>query len=241
MIESFHDQSISSGNGMGQHYTDPDHVVVRRAIDLVKETNAHAVLDVACGRGLVSLALARETEASSITALDINVPAVAELATIASTEKLPITGIVFNAAADGYPKSVASHGSVDIVIAKDVYPFLNPTEGKAMVRNISDVLTPEGWLLITAPSTRSRLYRESEPTESPLYRKIDTPAKEYIQTDLDYFTFTSIENMAQVMREAGIEMTEAHHYGRVHGWILAVGQKTAVGNDHAAGVSDAKS
>ena len=63
MIEAFHDQSIYSGNGMGQHYVDPEHQVVRRAINLVNETQADSVLDIASGRGLVSLALARETDA----------------------------------------------------------------------------------------------------------------------------------------------------------------------------------
>lgn len=220
-------ESIYSGNGMGQHYTNPEHVVVQKAVSLVKETEAKSVLDLACGRGIVSLALGRWTNATSIDALDINEPGVVELNKHAALENLPIQAVVFDAADEKGYKEIVPEGSVDVVIAKDLYPFLSPQKGRAMFGNIEEALKPGGWLLITAPSTRSRLYQEAEATHTPLYRKLGQEAKDFVQTDLDYFTFTTISNMAELMAQHGMEMTEAIHYGRAKGWIMALGQKNS--------------
>lgn len=210
---------------MGQHYTNPEHLVVQKAVSLVRETNALEVLDVACGRGLVSLAIGRGTDASDIVSFDINQPGVAELNSIAKQENLPIQAVVFDAASQEGYSSIVPHESTDVVIAKDVYPFLSPQNGRAMFYNISEALKPGGWLLITAPSTRSRLYKEAKATNIPLYRNIDNDAKAYIQTDLDFFNFTNIRDMAEIMDQHGIEMVEALHYGRERGWVMALGQR----------------
>lgn len=221
MIENSLSQSIYSGNGMGQHYTDPEHLVVRRSVELVSETHPSSIIDIACGRGITALTLAREANAPHIHAFDINEAGVTEMNALAEKEHLPIQGIVFNAASkEGYGVSA------DVIIAKDVFPFLTPEEGVQMFRNIEESLNPQGWLLMTAPSTRSRLYQESGATDNPLYRSLNKEAMAYIQTDLDHFSFTTIPDLAKRFTDYGIEMVEATHYGRAKGWIMSVGQKT---------------
>ncbi|MBI5044784.1 MAG: class I SAM-dependent methyltransferase [Candidatus Levybacteria bacterium] len=218
-------ESIYSGNGMGQHYTNPEHTVVQRSVALVRETDGKSVLDVACGRGLTSLALTKNTDVEHITAFDINKAAIEELDKTARKEGLPIHAVVFDAAASEGYGSVVTPESIDVAVAKDVYPFLTPDNTRIMLSNIHDALKPGGWLLITSPSTRSRLYQEAEPTGTPLYRKLNQAAKDYVQTDLDYFTFSTIGNIAELMDDNDIEMVEASHYGRAKGWIMALGQK----------------
>lgn len=214
--------SVYSGNGMGQHYTDSDHVVVRRAVELVQEKGARTVHDIACGRGITSLALCTETEAEIIVATDINEQAVRELAERAQQDELPIDARVESVTDD----KRMSLGVYDVVIAKDVFPFLEPQGTTTMLENVADSLKSGGWFLVTAPSTHSQLYRESTPTgHNVFYRKLGEPAKAHIQTDLDYFTFTTVTDLGNQLRANDLEMTEAFHFGRAGGWIMALAQR----------------
>jgi cyclopropane fatty-acyl-phospholipid synthase-like methyltransferase len=213
--------SVYSGNGMGQHYTDPQSTIVRRAVTLAQEIKAEHVLDIACGRGVTSLAISAETDAKSITAIDISQEGIEELSQKASTIKAHVYDV---AAPEGYGSIL--NNDCDAVIAKDLFPFLSPAQTDQMLANVEQALQPGGWFLLTAPSTRSQLYRESTPSsESMLYRKIGKAAQEFIQTHLDHFNFTTISNLAGKLDAHNLEMTEAYHQGRASGWILAIAQK----------------
>jgi 2-polyprenyl-3-methyl-5-hydroxy-6-metoxy-1,4-benzoquinol methylase len=218
-------ESIYSGNGMGQHYTNPEYVVVRHSIDLVTQTGAESVLDLACGRGLVSLAMCNETAVRDIIAMDINDTAVTELRQKAEVMGYPIDAWT-HSATDDLPKDGLA-GSRDLVVAKDLYPFLSPSGALKMLDNAAEALKPGGWLLLTAPSTRSRLYQESTPASvgNAYYRHIGPAARAYVQTDLENFTFTTVADLAAKLENAGLEPTEARHYGRSAGWIMMTAQK----------------
>jgi cyclopropane fatty-acyl-phospholipid synthase-like methyltransferase len=228
-------QSQPSGNGMGQHYTNPLSMIVRRAVKLANDCGAERILDLACGRGVTSLALAEETDAQSIVAIDINSEAVAELSKTAlqvaqeSGTVSPINAKVYDAAHEkGYTPLIGGlAGQCDMVVAKDLYPFLNPEQIDHMLANTQEILRPGGWFMLTAPSTRSIAYRESTPgpTNDPFYRRLSPESQESIQTSLEHFTFTSIANLSRQLDGYGIEMTEAQHIGRAQGWIMAVAQK----------------
>lgn len=229
-------QSQPSGNGMGQHYTNPLSMIVRRAVKLAKDCNAENILDLACGRGVTSLALAAETDAQSIVAIDIHPEAIAELSEVtmqtiqASAIKSPIHAKVYDAAhRDGYKPLMGSDADnqCDLVVAKDLYPFMDPEQIDRMLTNTQEILCSGGWFMLTAPSTRSATYRDSAPgpTDDIFYRKLSSSSQEHIQTSLEHFTFTSIVNLSRQLDAHGMEMTEAQHIGRAEGWIMAVAQK----------------
>lgn len=221
------DDSRYSGNGMGQHYTNTEHEVVRRAVALARETGAKDVLDLAAGHGLVAKALCLETDVNGVTATDINRAALSDIAAEAATDKMQI-GTDFYDASKPLPPEWKE--KFDLVVAKDLYPFLSPPAIRRFLANASAALKPGGWFLLTAPSTRSRLYREGEPVRSRLgiVRRLGQAAKDYIQTTLDFFSFATIESLGRELRRAGLEMTEAKHFGREKGWILAVAQKIPI-------------
>ncbi|HYF97286.1 MAG TPA: class I SAM-dependent methyltransferase [Patescibacteria group bacterium] len=221
-------ESVYSGNGMGQHYTNPEHDVVRRALGLAEEISNPRVLDLACGRGIVSLTLAREKAAEHIVAGDINDEGLQDLEERADNEVLEIDVKKVDAAdKDGFPADIGDE--FDMVVAKDLYPFLDPRQGQNMLQNVSNSLRSGGWLLVTAPSTRSQLFTESIALgQNELYRKLGEAAKAHVQTSLDFFTFTDIERLAEQLRSVNLEMTEASHYGRANGWIAAIAQKYSV-------------
>jgi cyclopropane fatty-acyl-phospholipid synthase-like methyltransferase len=231
-------QSQPSGNGMGQHYTNPLSMIVRRAVELAKDCSAENILDLACGRGVTSLALAAETNAKSIVAIDIHHEAIGELseATMqtarASATKSPIRAKVYDAAhEDGYKPLLGNDADdqCDLVVAKDLYPFMAPAQIDRMFTNTQEILRPGGWFMLTAPSTRSVAYRYSAPgpTDNAFYRRLSPSSQEHIQTSLEHFTFTSIANLSRQLEAYGMEMTEAQHIGRSQGWIMAVAQRLA--------------
>lgn len=218
--------SVYSGNGMGQHYTDPNHPVVRRSVSLVSETGAQTVWDMGCGSGIVSLALSQETSVRDIVATDINPESVGRLRDLATVAGYPITALVKSVGEAGFPDKTWIHSGGDVVISKDVYPFLKPEEADIMLENAADTLRPGGWLIMSAPSVRSQLFKESEPSAAgnPWYRRIGQEAQDYIQTDLDHFLFTDIPDLSQRLQSLGIETVEAQHFGRAGGWLMMVGQ-----------------
>lgn len=217
--------SVYSGNGMGQHYTDPAHPVVRRAVKLANDTGAKDVLELATGRGLVAKALVDETGVSKVLATDINRDGLKELRAEAKGRSLSITARYFNAAGGALPK--AWREKFDLVVAKDLYPFLNREQIARFLQNASAALKPGGWFLVSAPSTDSQLYRDATPApqQGPQVRQLGETAKRFIQTTLDHFSFANPKSLKQELSDVGLQLTETQPYGRANGWFMAVAQK----------------
>ena len=216
--------SVKSENGMGQHYTDASHPVVRRSVALAQETDAKDILDLGAGRGLTSLALAKESGAR-INATDINDIGLAELRDSASAQKLPVSTQVFNTT-DTLPRPWENR--FDMVVAKDVLPFLPPGDVQPFLDNIARALRPGGWALVTAPSTRSRLCQEATPVDSlndGFSRRLGQAAKDFIQTTVERFNFENPKHLAEELDNAGLELTEVQPFGRAKGWLWAIAQK----------------
>ncbi len=217
-------QSVVSENGMGFHYTSSDHPVVRKAVALARETGAQDILDLGAGRGVTASAITREVPGTAVMATDINEIGLRQLQHAAQDDGLPVTAQHFDAAAKKLPDGW--NGSFDLVIAKDLYPFLTPQQVTKMLRNASNALKPGGSLLLTAPSTQAWTYQEAPKTGgNPFYRKLSEAAQKYNETLRKFFSYANIRYLSQKLEKAGLELTEAQPFGRENGWIMAVAKK----------------
>lgn len=215
--------SVRSENGLGQHYLDPAHPVVRSCVDLASRIGARDVLDLACGRGLTSMALAQETAVERIVATDINLPGLDELAVRVKAEGVPVEVQAFDAAGAGLPANW--HGQFDLVVAKDLYPFLDPAGVSAFVRNSSAALKDGGWLIFSAPSADSRLFRESDATGDALYMKLSKSGMDFVQTTSEYFSFATPESLSALLGASGFAIEAIEPFGREKGWMTVVARK----------------
>lgn len=217
-------RSVKSENGMGQHYTDPNHPVVRRAVSLAQQIGAKDVLDLGTGRGLTALALAREAAPRRVVATDINEVGLQALKNEATRDALPVETAFFDVA-DKLPR--AWQRSFDLVVAKDVYPFLNPKETTLFLKNAAQALRKNGYFLFSAPRLESRLGQENEQTipTNPYYRKLSDKAKRFIQTAQNYFNFVTTRQLKRKLWQAGLEMKETAYFGRDNGWLMVLAQK----------------
>lgn len=215
--------SVRSENGLGQHYLDPNHPAVRIVVQAAIAAGARNALDFACGRGLTSIALTNEAGLESVVATDINPAGLAELAARAAQRGLPVSTQVFDAANSPLPNDWRS--SFDMVVAKDLYPFLGPEENARFLRNSADALRSGGTLVFTAPSVESRLFREGIDTHDPFYKRLTDDAKAFVQTSLDHFSFASEEKLDSMLAEAGLSLVSVSYYGRESGWMTAVAVK----------------
>ena len=176
------------------------------------------------GRGLTAIALAKEAD-TRITASDINPAGLEELQAKAKRAKLPISTQLFNAAC-ALPKQWQN--AFDMVVAKDVLPFLYPAELKPFFSNIANALKPGGWAIVTAPAQNSQLYEGSTPFTNPngaFSRQLTDGDKEFIQTTVDSFNFETEEHLSEEAEEVGLTLTETELFGRASGWLWAILQK----------------
>jgi predicted TPR repeat methyltransferase len=215
--------SVRAENGLGQHYLDPGHPVVRACVELANKVAAKDVLDLACGRGLTSLALAQETAVQSIVATDINQPGLDELALRVKAENAPIEVQNFDAAGPAVPS--AWNGRFDLVVAKDLFPFLDPAGVSSFLKNSATALEDKGWLIFSAPSADSRLYRESTPTPAPFYVQLSDSGMAFVQTTLTHFSFATPEYMRELLDAHGFELRSIEPFGREGGWMTVTAQK----------------
>lgn len=217
-------RSVMAVNGMGQHYTDANHPVVRLAVELARAKHARQVLEFGTGRGLVAKALALETGAQ-VTATDINRIGLQELAQTASDMELLIETRELDAAKP-LPKDL--HGKADLVIAKDVLPFLPTNAVRIFMQNINNALIPNGRAIFTGPSVNSRLFQEAEIFHNPngdFSRLLSQNAQDFIQTTVPHFNFTDPWHMEAISSENGLTLVSIEAFGRERGWLCAVVEK----------------
>lgn len=220
--------SNPSQNGMGQHYTHPKHPVVQRAIQLAKATQVQDVLELATGSGIVSQSLMSRRAALhpnlSIRATDINEIGLANLKKRAIKKQWPVQTQPFDVTGT---LPLNWRGAFDLVIAKDLLPFLNPQQVAQCLNNIADALKPGGWFLLTVPSTRSSLFQKSKPVSesNAFYRALSAGDQAHIQTTVPAFNFESVDSLSGKLKPLGLELSEVTHYGREPGWLMALGQK----------------
>ncbi|HEY5188286.1 MAG TPA: methyltransferase domain-containing protein [Solirubrobacteraceae bacterium] len=117
-------------------------------------------LDAGCGAGLMSVALAGE--GLQVTATDSSPQMVALTTQRATAEGLSDRVEVERADAHQLP---CASGAFSLVLALGLLPWLS--DPAAAVAELTRVLAPGGWLLLTADNER-RLNRLVEPKESPL-------------------------------------------------------------------------
>lgn len=216
-------ESIPSENGMGQHYVRLDSPIVGAITEIALAFGVESVLELGCGRGACSQVLAR-AGVPEVWATDINSVGLDELRTVADEERLSIHVERYDAASSICPK--AYQDKFDVVIAKDVYPFMTPDEIMRFIENASRAVRPGGILIITAPSPQSRLYDESIPRGNGGYfRTLTDDQKQFIQTTLDHFSFASEEKLTEDLAAQGLCVLHTERYGRESGWVLAVAQR----------------
>lgn len=212
-------------NGMGQAYTHPRHPVVERAVELAKETGAETMLEIGAGQGAVSLQVAKKADPKNIVATDINAIGLSRLQKTAHKKNLPVTTQLFNAT-QTLPDILKER--FDLVVAKDVMPFLDPQGANRLLENIAAALKPGGWFLLSTASMRSWMAKKNPPvnTGNPYYRKLSDGDQQFIQTTRPAFSFESPRHLAQKLERLGLDLTELKHFGRAKGWFWAVGQKS---------------
>lgn len=217
-------QSVKAENGMGQHYSNPDHPVVRFAVLLANNLKPKKVLEFATGRGLVASALLKETSIQFIHATDIHGPWIRTLQKKFSEHPQRAKASILNA---GKPIPKSFNGKFDMVVAKDLYPFLNPIQVQQFIKNASNALKSEGLFVFSFPVAQSRLFRESIPTEDSLYRRLTEQQMEFIQTTNSHFSFATEESISNLLEKNHFTVEKMYSYGRSGGWTMVFAKRTA--------------
>lgn len=217
-------ESLKTENGMGQTYTNPDHPVIKRSVKLAQEVDAKDILEIGSGHGVTALEIAKNTAVQNLLATDINEEGLKKLAEVAAKKKFPIDTQVLDITQKLPDELKEKH---DLVVAKDVLPFLDPKGVTTMLKNVTRSLKEGGWFIITAPSMRSELATKNEPVHphNPFYRKLSDGDKDFLQTTQDALSFESISNLSEKLGNLGLELVEVSHFGRANGWLMAIGQK----------------
>lgn len=219
-------QAVVSENGMGFHYNCPNHPVVRRAVALVQETGAKDILDLGSGRGITASTICREVPESTVMATDINEIGLRQIQKEADKNGFSLKTMRFNAAANELPKSWV--GRYDLVIAKDLYPFLTPQQVTKMLRNAANALKSGGLLLLTAPSPSAWTYREAPKNGgNPFYRILSKAGQSYAATCRKYFSYANIRYLSRKLEKVGLDLVSAQPFGREKGWLMVVAQRSS--------------
>ncbi len=214
-------EGILSKKGFGIQYTDTNNVVANLTVETAKKFKPKNILDVGAGRGIVSLKLIKEFSELKILATDIDKEGLNEIATKSKGKiktRLVDIGIL-------HPEL---NNKFELVIAKDVYPFLKQEQVRNMLINLSRALKQNGILIMTAPSTFSKLYKDASKTNKHqlFYQKLGKVAKEFIPTTRTHFSFADIGLLDKQLKSVGLTMRKAFHYGKAEGWITVLAQKT---------------
>jgi ubiquinone/menaquinone biosynthesis C-methylase UbiE len=128
-------------------------------IDSLRLAAGAPVLDVGCGAGLLSLALA--DRGLAVTATDSSQEMV-DLVARQALERNAVGVSVQRADAHALPFPASQF---QLVVALGLLPWLH--DAGVAVREMSRVLAPDGWMIVTADN-RSRLNFVLEPRENPL-------------------------------------------------------------------------
>jgi len=215
--------SVRSELGMGQHYTDRDHPVVRRAVELAVSLESPRILELGSGRGLVAMALVDESRAT-VTATEINQEGLDVLGQgIDGQQGIDIR--IFDAS---QPIPDDLREVYDMVVAKDVLPFIPPEGVRMFLRNISDALKPNGLTLLTGPLVDTRLFNEAAPFSNPngnFSRLLSPEAQIFVQTTVPSLNFVSPDFLERELEIAGLTMTAHEAFGRENGWLMAIAAK----------------
>lgn len=216
---------VLTTTGFGYHYTDETHPVVVAVKNFVNQAQPQSVLDVAAGRGIVSLAIAKQRPGTEILATDIDETGLKVIDEEAKAGAFNIRTQRLNIATRQFPEALKNR--FDLVVAKDVYPFLNPREITRFLHNSVSALKPGGWFLVTAPSNRSDLFHKAvQRNQHPgWYQKLSESAKAFIPTSRSHFSFVDVQRLAGQLKQVGLQVTEVFHYGKAKGWITAIAQK----------------
>jgi cyclopropane fatty-acyl-phospholipid synthase-like methyltransferase len=219
---------VLTTTGFGYHYTDETHPVVVAVKKFVEQAQPESVLDIAAGRGIVSLAIARLFPGTEILATDIDETGLKAIDDETKTHRYNIQTQLLDIATKKFPEALKNR--FELVVAKDVYPFLNPQQITRFLQNAVSALKPGGWFLVTAPSDRSDLFGRAvkRNNHTGWYQKLWPSAQQFIPTSRSHFSFADIERLASQLKQNGLQMTEAFHYGKAKGWITAIAQKPAV-------------
>lgn len=212
-------------NGMGLHYDDPNHPVVRKAVELaLAHTSVNGVIEFGAGRGHVARSLAQN--GINVVATDINPFGLAELAQFAQSSNLNIQTRKLDVGRR-IPDDLVE--KFDLVIAKDVLPFVPPDTLNTFFANISAALRTNGRALVSAPFTDSLLYQNSKNFENPngeLTKLLTADAQQFLGTTVSSFNFVTIEYLRNTSNVYSLNLIETGLFGRQNGWIWVVLQKS---------------
>ncbi|MBI5064776.1 class I SAM-dependent methyltransferase [Candidatus Woesearchaeota archaeon] len=214
-------EGILSKKGFGIQYVDTNSVVADLAVEATKKYKPKNILDVGAGRGIVSLRLLKEFSGLKILATDIDEEGLKEI-TAKSKGKIKTRVVDIGVLHPEFDNKF------DFVVAKDVYPFLKQEQVRNMMVNLSRALKQNGMLILTAPSTFSKLFQDASKTNKHqlFYQKLGNVAKEFIPTTRSHFSFADIGLLDKQLKSVGLTMRKASHYGKAEGWITILAQKT---------------
>ena len=170
----------------------------------------------------MSKQLAKKTKAERIVATDINPEGIDRINNSRQSKRIQTR--LFDTS---QPLPSDLKNKFDLVIAKDVLPFLDPTGVLSLLNNAMQALKPGGQFFFTAPSTYSHLFTKNQaanPTQ-PLYRTLSQSDRDFIQTTQDAFSFESIGSAFEKLQKLGLELIDAQRYGRAKGWLMFTAEK----------------
>ncbi len=214
-------EGVLSNKGFGIQYTDTNNVVANFSAEITRKYKPKSVLDIGAGRGIVALRILKEAPKIKILATDVDEEGLKEITKKSKGRiKTKIVDI-------GIPHPELNN-KFDLVIAKDVYPFLNTKQVNNLLLNSSKALKQDGLLVMTAPSPFSKLFQDASKTNGhqKFYQKLGKVAKKFIPTTRSHFSFADIGRLDKQLKKVGLTMRKAFHYGKAEGWITILAQKT---------------
>lgn len=215
---------VQSENGMGRHYDDPEHPVVMEAVKLaLSDGSVHDALEFGSGRGQVARALAQS--GIHVVATDINPIGLAALADFAQKSDLNIETRELDVR-ETIPTDLK--GKFDLVIAKDVFPFIEPDALDHFFANVSAALKTHGKALISAPFTESKLYQNGitfENSNGEFTKRLTPDDQQFLGTTVPSFNFVTIDYLRNVCAAHSLRLVEHAYFGREKGWMWVIVEK----------------